>query len=75
MMLPPNCFLYQNQKVQKSCNKKTYVIINKRIWWEGKDGVFHDGTPGLPIHLRDGVDNAWIEQSRKWQSSKTKEES
>jgi len=49
--------------------------IKKRIWWKDDDGVFHDGTPGLPIHLRDGVDNAWIEQSRKWQSPKTKEES
>jgi len=47
-------------------NKKTYVIINKRIWWEGEDGVFHDGTSELPVEFRDAVDNAWIEKSRRW---------
>ena len=36
------------------------------IWWEDDDGTFHDETPNLPIHLRDLVDNAWIEQKRRW---------
>ena len=47
-------------------NKKTYVTMNKRIWWEGEDGVFHDGTSELPVEFRDAVDNAWIKKSRKW---------
>ena len=47
-------------------NRKTHVAMNKRIWWKDDDGVFHDGTPGLPVDLRDDVDNAWIEKSRKW---------
>lgn len=40
--------------------------INKLIWWEDDDGVFHDGTMDLPVSLRELVDNAWIEQIRKW---------
>ena len=28
-------------------NKKTYVTMNKRIWWEGEDGVFHDATSSM----------------------------
>ena len=47
-------------------NKKTYVTLDKRIWWEGEEGVFHDGTSELPVEFRDAVDNAWIEKSRKW---------
>jgi len=47
-------------------NLDTSKTMTKRIWWKDDDGVFHDGTPGLPIHLRDAVDNAWIEKSRKW---------
>jgi len=47
-------------------NRSNYETINRRIWWEDDDGVFHDGTPDLPIELRGDVDNAWIEKSRKW---------
>ncbi len=47
-------------------NKETNMTMNKLIWWEDENGVFHDGTPGLPIELRGMVDNAWIEKSRKW---------
>ena len=47
-------------------NLDTSKTMIKRIWWKDDDGVFHDGTPGLPIHLRDAVDNAWIEKSRRW---------
>ena len=36
------------------------------IWWEDDEGIFHDETPNLPFHLRNLVDNAWIEQSRQW---------
>ena len=44
----------------------TGKTMKKLIWWKDDDGVFHDGTPGLPVDLRGDVDNAWIEQSRKW---------
>ena len=47
-------------------NKETTTKMNKLIWWEDENGVFHDGTPGLPTELREKVDNAWIEKSRKW---------
>jgi hypothetical protein len=47
-------------------NRNTCVTMNRRIWWEDDDGIFHDGTPDLPIELRGDVDNAWIEKSRKW---------
>ena len=47
-------------------DKETCKTMNKRIWWEDDDGVFHDGTPELPTELRGDVDNAWIEKSRKW---------
>jgi len=47
-------------------NINTRETTNRRIWWKGEDGVFHDGTPDLPIELRADVDNAWIEKSRKW---------
>ena len=42
------------------------MTMNKLIWWEDNEGIFHDGTPGLPVDLREMVDNAWIEKSRKW---------
>jgi len=47
-------------------NKETSTTMNKLIWWQDKNGVYHDGTPNLPAHLRELVDNAWIEKSRKW---------
>ena len=46
-------------------NLKTGEIINKHIWWKDKDGIMHDGTPDLPVKLRNLVDNAWLEYSRK----------
>ncbi len=48
----------------KIINLKTNIVTKKRIWWKDKEGIIHDGTPDLPIHLRDAVDNAWI-ASRK----------
>ena len=47
-------------------NRITYETMNRRIWWEDDDGVFHDEAPDLPIELRGDVDNAWIEKSRRW---------
>jgi len=47
-------------------DKKTCEIVSKRIWWEDNNGIYHDGTPDLPIELRKDIDNAWIEKSRKW---------
>jgi len=47
-------------------NRSTCETMNRRIWWEDDDGIFHDETPYLPIEFRDAVDNAWIEKSRKW---------
>jgi hypothetical protein len=47
-------------------NKNTCETMNRRIWWEDDNGVFHDGTPDLPIELQGDVDNAWIEKSRRW---------
>ncbi len=47
-------------------DNKTCKTINRRIWWEEDNGIFHDETPTLPIKLRDAVDNAWIEKRRKW---------
>jgi len=44
----------------------TGTIMNKLIWWEDDDGVYHDGTPNLSTELREHIDNAWIEKSRKW---------
>ena len=40
--------------------------MNKKIWWEDEEGIFHDGTIDLPSELRKPVDNAWIEKRRKW---------
>jgi hypothetical protein len=50
----------------KITDVKTHQTINKRIWWQGDDGVYHDETPELPAEIRGAVDNAWIEESRKW---------
>ena len=47
-------------------DRETCKTITKRIWWEDDKGVYHDETPSLPIELREDVDNAWIEKSRKW---------
>ena len=47
-------------------DKETCKTITKRIWWQDDDGIYHDETPSLPIELRQDVDNAWIEKSRKW---------
>ena len=47
-------------------DRETCKTITKRIWWEDDEGVYHDETPSLPIELREDVDNAWIEKSRKW---------
>lgn len=47
-------------------DRETRKTITKRIWWEDDEGVYHDETPSLPIELREDVDNAWIEKSRKW---------
>jgi hypothetical protein len=47
-------------------NRNTCETMNRRIWWEDDDGVFHDAVPDLPMELRGDVDNAWIEKSRRW---------
>ncbi|MCK4416114.1 MAG: hypothetical protein KAU84_03085 [Thermoplasmatales archaeon] len=47
-------------------NRETSTTMNKLIWWQDENGIYHDGTPNLPVHLREMVDNAWIEKSRKW---------
>ena len=44
----------------------TGSVMNKMIWWEDDDGIYHDGTPELSVDLRDIIDNVWIETSRKW---------
>ena len=46
-------------------NIETCKTIKKRIWWMDREGIMHDGTTELPVNLRDLVDNAWIEYSRK----------
>jgi hypothetical protein len=43
----------------------TGMEMNQRIFWEDDEGILHDETPLLPIHLRELVDNAWIEYRRK----------
>lgn len=50
-------------KITDCKNKETKSTL---IWWEDDDGTFHDETPNLPAHLRDIVDNAWIEKRRHW---------
>ena len=47
-------------------DKETCKTITKRIWWQDDEGVYHDETPTLPFDVRQDVDNAWIEKSRKW---------
>jgi len=47
-------------------DKETSTTITKRIWWQDAEGIYHDDTPTLPIDVRQDVDNAWIEKSRKW---------
>ncbi len=47
-------------------DKNSCERLRKRIWWEDDNGVHHDETPSLPVYLRESVDNAWIEKSRKW---------
>jgi hypothetical protein len=47
-------------------NKITSKTLKKRIWWKDENDVYHDGVRELPIDVRDAVDNAWIEKSRKW---------
>ena len=49
----------------KITNLKTCETIEKRIWWKDREGITHDDTTELPVNLRDLVDNAWIEHSRK----------
>ena len=50
----------------KITDKRNYETITKRIWWQDDNGVYHDETPTLPCDVRQDVDNAWIEKSRKW---------
>ena len=50
----------------KITDQSTQKTTDTLIWWEDDDGIFHDETPNLPIHLRDDVDNAWIEKRRHW---------
>jgi hypothetical protein len=40
--------------------------IKKRLFWNDENGIIHDGSVDLPVHLRDLVDNAWIEKCKKW---------
>lgn len=47
-------------------DKETCTTMNRRIWWEDDEGIYHDGVPDLPVEIRSAVDNAWIEKSRKW---------
>jgi hypothetical protein len=49
----------------KITNLETCKTIKKRIWWKDGDSIMHDGTTELPIDLRELVDNAWLEYSRK----------
>ena len=44
----------------------TGTSTRKLIWWEDDEGIYHDETPDFPIDLREAIDNAWIEKSRKW---------
>ena len=47
-------------------DKKTKNTINKKIWWEDENGIYHDATSELPYKLRNDLDNIWIEKKRKW---------
>ena len=42
------------------------TVMNKLIWWEDENGVYHDETPDLSTDLRKAIDRVWIETSRKW---------
>ena len=61
---------YENNKETgiwaKITNLETCKTIEKLIWWKDRDSIIHDGTSELPINLRNLVDNAWIEYSRKF---------
>ena len=46
--------------------RKTGKKITQRIWWEDDEGVYHDGVAALPVEIRDSIDNAWLEKSRRW---------
>ena len=50
-------------EIKDKCKGTT---MNKLIWWQDDEGIFHDGTLDLEAELREEVDNAWIEKSRKW---------
>jgi len=76
-MLDYTIEIYRKFKKDKKFNSKTEIwaeindickgiTTNKRIWWEDETGIYHDGTLELPVELREIVDNAWIEKSRKW---------
>ena len=47
-------------------NLETSETMDKLIWWEDENGIFHDETSSLPVELRSIVDNAWIEKRRHW---------
>ncbi len=76
-MLDYTIEIYRKFKKDKKFNSKAEIwaeindickgiTTNKRIWWEDETGIYHDGTLELPVELREIVDNAWIEKSRKW---------
>lgn len=47
-------------------NLETSNTIKKLIFWKDEQGIYHDDSSKLPVELRDLVDNAWIEKSRRW---------
>lgn len=48
----------------KIMDKEKNETEDALLWWEDDEGTFHDESPNLPVHLRDLVDNAWIEQRK-----------
>ena len=42
----------------------TGLRMNRILWWEDDEGIYHDATVDIPVELRDLVDNAWIEKRR-----------
>ena len=46
-------------------DKETDEEIEEKIWWEDKNGIFHDCTPELPAYLRRDIDTAWIQNKGK----------
>ena len=46
-------------------DKANGTTTTRLIWWEDRDGSFHDETPYLPAELRDHIDNAWIQKRGK----------